>query len=308
MLKDLQKTLKDKIQLRGVGLHSGQKVDLCLKPANVNTGIVFRRTDIESTKNTIKATYENVCSATLCTKIKNAYGVSVATIEHLMAAFYGESIDNVLVEINGPEVPIMDGSAIAFVDAIRSAGIAEQKDTKNFIKVLKKVEIKDGLKSISLEPLENDFKVNFTIIYKNKFINTQTKEISLSRDNLSSIYDSRTFCLFDDIEKIKSQGLAQGGSLENAIVVKEDKILNEGGLRHKDEFVSHKILDCLGDFMLSGYKVFGSVKSVHGGHQLTTDLLKKFFSDKKNWQLEKFENKDKKPKEAGYLQPIAVNA
>ena len=162
----LQKTIKDYIELQGVGLHNGVKVNLVLKPAEVNTGITFNRIDVDNGKNIIEASYRNVSSPILCTKIKNSYGFSVSTIEHLMAAFYGEGIDNILVEIDAPEVPIMDGSAFDFVEAIRSIGTEEQNDSKKFIKVLKKIEVKDGSKQISIEPLEKDLIIDFEIVYK----------------------------------------------------------------------------------------------------------------------------------------------
>ena len=305
---NLQKTIKDSIEFEGVGLHNGVEVNICLKPAEVNSGIKFKRTDVDSSKNIIEADYKNVSSPILCTKIKNAYGVSVSTIEHLMAAFYGEGIDNVLVEINAPEVPIMDGSAFDFVTAIRSFGTQMQKAPKKFIKVLKKVEIKDGPKFISIEPLEKDLIIDFEIVYKNPLIRTRRKEFKLSSGDLTSIYNSKTFCLYEDIDQIKSQGLAKGGSLENAIVVKENKILNEDGLRYRDEFVNHKILDCLGDLMLSGYRIFGHVKTSQGGHQLTNVLLEKFLSNKSNWEFQSFESKQKDHKDGPYTSPMAVNA
>ena len=302
----LQKTIKDSIEFEGVGLHNGEEVNLCLKPAEINSGIKFIRTDVDSAKNIIEANYKNVSSPVLCTKIKNAYGVSVSTIEHLMAAFYGEGVDNVLVEINAPEVPIMDGSAFDFVTAIRSFGTQEQSAPKKFIKVLKKIEIKDGPKFISIEPLEKDLIIDFEIVYKNPLIRIRRKEFKLSNGDLTSIYNSKTFCLYEDIDQIKSQGLAKGGSLENAIVVKENEILNDDGLRSRDEFVNHKILDCLGDLMLSGNRIFGHIKTSQGGHQLTHVLLKKLLSDETNWKHENFEEKD--TKESSYLSPIAVNA
>ena len=303
-----QKTIKSSIQLQGTGLHNGLKTSLYLKPAQVNTGILFKRTDVDNTKNIIEANYKNVCSSALCTKIKNSHGVSVSTIEHLMAAFYGEGIDNVLVEIDAPEIPIMDGSAFDFVEAIRSVGTEQQKYSKKYIKVIKKVEVKDGPKHISIEPLTKDLIIDFEIVYKNPLIRTRRKEFKLSNGDLTSIYNSRTFCLYEDIDQIKSQGLAQGGSLENAIVVKENKILNEDGLRHRHEFVEHKILDCLGDLMLSGYRIFGHVKTSQGGHQLTNVLLKEFLSNKSNWEFESFEGKQKDPKDSTYPRPVAVNA
>ena len=304
---NLQKTIKSSIQLQGTGLHNGLKVNLCLKPAEVNSGIVFKRTDIKDTSNIIQANYKNVSSSMLCTKIKNSTEVSVATIEHLMAAFYGEGIDNVLVEIDSSEVPIMDGSALDFVEAIRSVGTQEQSCSKKFIKVLKKVEVKDGAKHISIEPLKKDLIIDFEIVYKNPLIRTRRKEFKLSNGDLTSIYNARTFCLYEDIDQIKSQGLAKGGSLENAIVVNENKILNEDGLRHRHEFVDHKILDCLGDLMLLGYRTFGHIKTSRGGHQLTNVLLNEFFSNKSNWEFESFEG-EKDPKDGTFLRPIVVNA
>ena len=306
MLRDLQKTIKDSIELHGIGLHNGVEVNLCLRPAQANSGILFKRTDVDNNKNIIEATYKNVSSPILCTKIKNSHGISVSTIEHLMAAFYGEGIDNIMVEVDAPEIPIMDGSAFDFVEAIRSVGTQEQKYLKKFIKVLKKVEVKDGPKYISIEPLIKDLIIDFEIVYKNPLIRTRRKEFKLSNGDLTSIYNSRTFCLYEDIDQIRSQGLAKGGSLENAIVVKENKILNDNGLRNRDEFVGHKILDCLGDLMLSGHRIFGHIKTSQGGHQLTNALLSEFLLDKSNWQFESFEGKDNK--DVGYSSSIAVNA
>ena len=303
-----QKTIKDIIELEGIGLHNGIKVNLCLKPAEVNSGIKFKRTDIDSTKNIIDASYKNVNSPILCTKIQNSHGISVSTIEHLMAVFYGEGIDNVLVEIDAPEVPIMDGSSFDFVEAIRSVGSQDQDLPKKFIKVLKKVEIKNGQKHISIEPFEKDLIIDFEIVYKNPLIRTRRKEFKLSKGDLNSIYNSKTFCLYEDIDQIKSHGLAKGGSLENAIVVKENKILNEDGLRYRDEFVNHKILDCLGDLMLTGHRIFGHIKTSQGGHQLTNVLLKEFLSNKSNWEFKTFEDEQKDHKDSAYLRPFAVNA
>ena len=280
-----QKTINDTIKFQGVGLHNGINVNLTVKPASENFGIKFCRTDV-SKENLIEANYQNVVEPVLCTKIKNNEGTTVSTVEHLMAAFFGEGIDNALVEIDSSEVPILDGSASEFVDAIRSVGLKEQKELRKFIKVLQKVEIKEGSKYISIEPLDNDLIVDFEIVYSNPLIRTRRKEFKLSDGDLTNIYNSRTFCLYEDIDFIKSQGLAKGGSLENAIVVKGNEILNDDGLRNRHEFVYHKILDCLGDLMLSGYRIFGHVKTSQGGHALTNKLLLKLFSEKSNWSLE----------------------
>ena len=311
MQNHTQKTLVEPIEFEGVGLHNGVKVNLCLKPAEANTGINFKRIDLDDTKNIIEASYKNVSSTLLCVKIKNSYGASVSTIEHLMAAFYIEGIDNALVEIDAPEVPIMDGSSFDFVEAIRSFGTKEQKHSRKFIKVLKKIEVQDGKKYISIEPLTKDLIIDFEIVYKNPLIRTRRKEFKLNGGDLTSIYNSRTFCLYEDIDQIKSQGLAKGGSLENAIVVNENKILNENGLRSRDEFVSHKILDCIGDLMLSGHRIFGHVKTSQGGHQLTNALLKELFLDKSNWEFCSFDGKEKDNKDSKDGKdpsPIAVNA
>ena len=305
MLSSLQKTIKNEIRLEGVGLHTGLKVKLVIKPSEVNTGIIFKRTDVDEEKSIIEASYKNVDAPILCTKIKNSYGVSVSTVEHLMAAFYGEGIDNALIELDAPEVPIMDGSAFDFVEAIREVEIEEQKHEKKIIRVLKRVEIQDGSKFISIEPFSNDLIIDFEIVYKNPLIRTRKRQFKMGNGDLTSIYNSRTFCLYEDIDNIINQGLAKGGSLENAIVVKENKILNENGLRNRHEFVEHKILDCLGDLMLSGHRIFGHIKTSQGGHQLTNVLLRKFLSDKSNWKLESLgENQKNNP----YLRPAAVNA
>ena len=299
-----QKTLREKIELNGVGLHNGTEVNLIIKPSKVDTGITFKRVDLKN-NNVISANFQNVVEPILCTKLKNEKGVSVSTVEHLMAAFYGEGVDNAMVEVDAPEIPIMDGSAVDFVDAIRSVGLEEQNEKKKFIKVLKKVEVNDGKKFISIEPLNQDLIIDFEIIFNNPLIRTRKKEFKLSNDDLTTIYNSRTFCLYEDIDNIKRMGLAKGGSLDNAIVVQGDKILNEDGLRNRHEFVYHKILDCLGDIMLSGNRIFGHIKTSQGGHALTNKLLKKFFSDKSNWSFENFDN-TKKQNQNSYENPVAI--
>tara|TARA_A100000164_G_scaffold366809_1_gene388079 strand:+ start:113 stop:1039 length:927 start_codon:yes stop_codon:yes gene_type:complete len=284
MSENYQRTINEQINFKGIGLHNGQNVNLSIKPAEENFGIKFRRIDIDE-NNLIEANYQNVVEPILCTKIRNKQGATVSTVEHLMAAFFGEGIDNALVEIDSPEVPILDGSAVEFVEEIRKVGIKSQKEQRKFIKVMNKVEVKDGEKYISIEPLDNDLIVDFEIIYENPLIRTRRKEFKLSDTDLANIYNSRTFCLYEDIDFIKSQGLAKGGSLENAIVVKGNEILNEDGLRNRHEFVNHKILDCLGDLMLSGYRLSGHIKTSQGGHALTNKLLVKFFSNNSNWTL-----------------------
>ncbi len=284
MLSSNQKTILKPIKLSGIGLHNGVIADLTIKPADENFGINFCRVDVDRNE-LITANFKNVIEPILCTKIANKNGISVSTVEHLMAAFFGEGIDNALVEINASEIPILDGSASEFVEAIRSVGIKEQSAQRQFIFVNKKIEVREGEKFISIEPSNNDLIIDFEIIYQNPLIRTRRKEFKLSQNKLSEIYNSRTFCLYEDIDLIKSKGLAKGGSLENAIVVKDNEILNDDGLRNRHEFVYHKILDCIGDLMLSGNRIIGHVKTSQGGHALTNKLLLKFFSDKSNWTL-----------------------
>ena len=306
MSKTSQKTIIEKINFKGVGLHNGVEVNLSIKPSEPNTGIIFKRLDIED-ENIIHANFKNVVEPILCTKIKNTKGVSISTVEHLMAAFYGEGIDNAIVEVDASEIPIMDGSAVDFVDAIRSVGVEEQNAPRKFVKVLKKVEVRDGKKFISIEPLDQDLIIDFEIIFNNPLIRTRREEFKLSDGDLTKIYNSRTFCLYEEIDNIKRMGLAKGGSLDNAIVVQGSKILNEDGLRNRHEFVYHKILDCLGDIMLSGNRLFGHIKTSQGGHALTNKLLVKFFSDKANWSLETFDNTENKNKNS-YKNPVAIGA
>ena len=280
-----QKTINKEAKFNGVGLHSGSNVEVTLVPANSNSGIIFKRLDLEN-NNEIIANFKNVSSAKLCTKIQNNFGASVSTIEHLMAAFYICGIDNIVVNLNGPEVPIMDGSAKDFVKILKKSGLKTLEGKRKFVKIKKKIELKEGEKKINITPSNNSFDVKFTLNYKNNpLIHTQTSRTSFNEKEVEDIYSARTFCLFEDVEEIKSLGLAKGGSLENAIVVKGDKILNEGGLRSEKEFANHKILDLAGDFMLSGLRVIGSIDCVHGGHALTNKFLKEIFSNKNNYEI-----------------------
>ena len=281
-----QKTVNSEVNFSGIGLHSGEKVDVTLLPANSNSGITFKRTDLDK-NNEIIANFKNVSSAKLCTKIQNEAGVTVSTIEHLMASFYICGIDNVVVNLNGPEVPIMDGSAKDFVKILKNCGSRKLEGKRKFVRIKNNVELKkDDGRAISIKPSNQTFDAKFTLNYKkNPLIKTQTNKINFADKNLEEIVDARTFCLYEDIEMIKSIGLAKGGSLENAIVVQGNKVLNEGGLRSKKEFVNHKILDLVGDFMLSGARVIGSVECIHGGHALTIEFLKKIFSNKNNYDV-----------------------
>ena len=279
-----QKTVKNNISLKGIGIHTGKEVHLNVLPANPNTGIVFIRKDLKK-NNTIYPFYNNVTNTTLCTTISNEHGVKVSTIEHLMGAFYGFGIDNAIVEIDSQEVPIFDGSAKVFIENINKVGLKFSEQPIKIIKINKKVEVQDGEKSILIEKSNVTSDIEFEIKYKNNLINKQKNKINVFEDNLSDIFNSRTFCLYEDIEKLKKMNLGLGGSLDNAIVIKQNKVLNNGGLRNTLEFVNHKILDCMGDLFLSGYKIIGSLKCSQGGHNLTNQLLKKVFSNQSNYSL-----------------------
>ena len=279
-----QKTLKNIVSFEGVGLHTGIEVKVRIMPAEINSGIIFKRTDIKN-NNLIVPNVYSVSSTTLCTKISNDYGVSVSTIEHLMGALFGLGIDNALIEINGEEVPILDGSAKIFVEKIIKSGIKTSDSPIKIIKIENKVTFQDGVKSISIEPSKVSLDIDFELRYKNKLINNQRNVISVYEDDLTDIYNSRTFCLFEDVAKLKEMGLAKGGSLENAIVVKEDMIVNKEGLRNEKEFVNHKILDCIGDLYLAGYKTIDKVICSQGGHKLTNQLLRKVFDNKENYSI-----------------------
>ena len=279
-----QKTLSKKISFHGIGIHTGKKVNIDIKPASPNTGIIFKRIDLKK-NNLILPNYLNVTDTTLCTTISNEYNIKVSTIEHLMGAFYGLGIDNAIVETNSQEMPILDGSARLFVNEIKKAGYKYSDQPIKIIKINKFVEISDGDKLISIDKSNVTSDIEFEIKYRNKLINIQKNKVNILEDNLDDIFDSRTFCLFEDIEKLKKLNLGKGGSLENAIVIKDKKIMNTDGLRNDKEFVNHKILDCMGDLFLSGYKIIGTLKCTQGGHKLSNELLRKIFSDKKNYSL-----------------------
>ena len=274
-----QKTLSESITFTGIGLHSGQASTITIFPGEEDQGIIFRRKDLKE-KNLIEANFKNVSSAKLCTTLENSYGVKVSTVEHLLAAFYISGIDNAIIDINCEEIPIMDGSAKDFLDLLSNQKTKTFSKKRKYLKISEKIELKEGKKIISIEPNEESLIVNFQLDFKNEIIGKQKNVVNFQNDNLEDIISSRTFCLFEDIEKIKKAGLAKGGSLNNAIVVKENKVLNEGGLRNKKEFVNHKILDLAGDFLLSGYRIMGKVKCIQGGHELTNKFLRKVFNHK----------------------------
>ena len=285
-----QKTLNSNVKFNGIGLHTGKEVSINILPSEPNTGILFKRTDLKDNNIVVPNVY-NVSNATLCTTISNEYGVSVSTIEHLMGALYGLGIDNALIEINSQEVPILDGSAKNFVEKFLEVGFKISEVPIKLIKILNKIQIEDGSKYIEIDKSNVSLDIDFEIKYKKSLIGNQKNKINVYENDLSEIYNSRTFCLYEDVEKLRNNGLAKGGSLDNAIVVKGDKVLNDGGLRNNLEFVNHKILDCMGDLYLSGYKIIGSLKCSQGGHSLTNKLLREVFKDKNNYSI--FEIKEK---------------
>ena len=286
-----QKTISKKISFSGVGIHTGNAVNMNILPASPNTGIVFKRLDIQK-NNIVYPLYNNVVDTTLCTTISNTYGVQISTIEHLMGAFYGIGIDNAIVELDSKEVPIMDGSAKLFLEGINNAGIKFSDQPIKIIKINKEISFKDSEKFISINKSNVTSDIQFEIKYDNALIKSQTNKVNIFEDNLLDIFCSRTFCLFEDIEKLKKLNLGKGGSLDNAVVVKDNKILNKTGLRNNLEFVNHKILDCMGDLFLSGYKIIGSVKCSQGGHYLTNKLLKEVFKDPDNYSLIEIKGKE----------------
>ena len=277
-----QKTISNSICFEGIGLHSGKKSKITVLPGKENQGVIFKRIDLKQ-NNLIEANFKSVASAKLCTTLENAYGVRVSTVEHLLAALYIAEIDNVIIEIDNEEVPIMDGSAKNFLDILSETHIKTLSKKRKYLKVIDKVELLDGERKISIEPNDSFFEVDFQLNYENEIIGKQRNIINFQTDNLSDISNSRTFCLFEDIEKIKKAGLAKGGSLENAVVVDAEKVLNEEGLRNKKEFVNHKILDLAGDFLLSGYRVLGKIKCYQGGHELTNMFLRKLLESKNSF-------------------------
>ena len=279
-----QKTIKNKISFSGVGLHTGVKVNVCIKPAQPDTGIVFKRTDLVK-NNLVYPNFMNVSSTSLNTTISNEYGTKVSTIEHLMGALFGLGIDNAIIEVDNEEVPILDGSAKEFINKLMPIGLEISEAPIKIIKINKKVTFNDGDRSISIQPSKLSLDIDFELSYQNPVIGVQRNKINVYEDNLEDIFNSRTFCLYEDIEAIKKIGLAKGGSLDNAIVVKGDKVINNDGLRNKKEFVNHKILDCIGDLFTSGYRIVGSIVCSKGGHYLTNELLKKVFKNSENFSI-----------------------
>ena len=286
-----QKTVKKNVIFNGVALHSGVNVNVTIKPADPNFGIVFKRIDLKN-NNFVYPNFSNVSNTSLNTTVENEFGAKVSTIEHLMGALFGLGIDNALIEIDNEEVPILDGSAKEFIEKIILAGIEVSEAPIKIIKINKEVTFSDGERFISIKPSTLSLDIDFELKYKNKIIGNQRNKVKVYEDDLTDVYNSRTYCLFEDIELIKKNGLAKGGSLNNAIVVKDEEILNSEGLRNEKEFVNHKILDCIGDLYTSGFRIVASIKCSQGGHYLTNQLLRKVFENKENFSILEIKEKN----------------
>jgi UDP-3-O-[3-hydroxymyristoyl] N-acetylglucosamine deacetylase len=281
----LQRTLRGTAECTGIGVHSGTKVTLRLLPAPEDNGIVFIRTDLHNGARRIPARWDHVVETKLCTVIGNASGARIATIEHLMAALRAYNIDNAFVEIDGAEVPVMDGSSDPFIFLIEMAGIAVQKSPRREIHVLSPIDVKDGDKGARLEPAEEP-RFSFEIDFDQKPIATQNYDFTLSPAGFKSeIGRARTFGFYEEVDQLRRLGFARGGSLSNAIVIKDDQVINEEGLRYGDEFVRHKLLDAIGDLALAGAPIHGHFQGHCSGHALNNQLLRALFADPSSWRL-----------------------
>ena len=280
----MQTTLKNKLLFSGVGIHNGRAVKMSIEPAKPNTGIIFKRVDIDN-NNLIKSIIDNVETSQLCTKIKNDHGISVSTIEHLMATFNGLKIDNAIIKINSPELPAMDGSSDEYSQKIIKSGIKTQNISRKYLKIIKKITVRQDHRYISITPAEEftlDIEINYpnTIIGNDKFSYKDSQE-----EFIKNISKARTFAFYEDIRKMRTAGLAIGGSLNNAIVVDKFKIVNSSGLRLDKEFTKHKVLDCLGDFYLLGMPIIGKIECFAPGHRLNEKFIKEILKDKTNYEI-----------------------
>lgn len=290
-----QRTLKNSIHCSGIGVHSGVKVSMVLRPAEADSGIVFRRTDPAGRGAEIEALWSNAIETPLCTTLQGPNGVRVATIEHLMSALLGCGVDNAVIELNGGEVPIMDGSAAPFVFLIECAGVVEQRAPRRGLRVLKKVEIREPHRAASLAPASG-FSIDFEIDFDNPLVGQQEWFGHLTSESYKEdIARARTFGFLHEIDKLRAMGLARGGSLDNAVVISGEEILNAGGLRYENEFVRHKVLDSIGDLLLAGGTIIGHFSGLRAGHSLTLRLLQKLFAEDGAWEWCKLTEADLVP-------------
>ena len=296
----MQTTLKNKIFFDGIGIHNGRAVKMSIEPSKPNSGIIFKRIDLDS-NNIIKSVIGNVEDSELCTKITNDHGISVSTIEHLMAAFNGLKIDNAIIKINAPELPAMDGSASDYTKIIIKGGIQKQNINRKYLKIIKNISIHEGHRHITVTPankLTLNIEINYpnTIIGKDKFLYKDSHE-----EFINNISEARTFAFYEDIQKMRAAGLAIGGSLNNAIVVDKFKIVNPSGLRVNQEFTKHKILDCLGDFYLLGMPIIGKIECFAPGHKLNQKFIKEILKDTKNYEIQNQNEKEPENKRYNIL-------
>lgn len=302
-----QRTLKSIVQMTGVGLHSGRKVTLTLRPAASNTGVIYRRTDLNPPVD-FPADPESVRDTMLCTALVNDDGVRISTVEHLNAALAGMGIDNVVIEVDAPEIPIMDGSASPFVYLLQSAGIEELNTAKKFIRIKKPVRIEDGDKWAEIRPY-NGFRLDFTIDFNHPAIESDDQKLVFDFSSQSFIKDisrARTFGFMRDIEYLQSQNLCLGGSFDCAIVLDDYRILNEDGLRFANEFVTHKVLDAVGDLYMCGHSILGEISAYKSGHALNNQLLRAVLADQEAWEWTTIEDEQDSP--VAYMQPEMVLA
>ena len=285
MIINYQRTINSKVSCNGIGIHSGANVQISLLPAPADSGIVFRRTDVGGINGIIPANYKNVCDTNLGTTIANQYGTKISTIEHLMAAIWGCGIDNLFIEINGPEVPIMDGSSEPFVFLIECAGVNVQDRPRRVIEITKKITIEDNNKIITIEPAK-EFSIDFDIEFNHDHIKKQQYDFHSTYTSFKNdLCRARTFGFQHEVEMLHKMGLARGGSLDNAILVGKDGIINQEGLRYKDEFVRHKTLDFIGDIYLAGGYIVGHFSASKAGHSINNKMLRKLFSDNQSWKM-----------------------
>lgn len=309
-----QKTFKSSVSCSGVALHSGANVSMKLLPSDPNSGIVFKRTDISESYPLIKAQWDNVVDTNLCTTLGNEHGVTISTVEHLMAALYGSGIDNAVIEVNGPEIPVMDGSSAPFIFLTECAGIIDQDAPKRLIRILKAVSIGNEKKSATIIPSAN-FIIDFDIDFESAVVSRQSISVGMAGENFKTeVSRARTFGFLHEVEALRAAGLAKGGSLDNAVVVNGDKVINEGGLRYDDEFVRHKVLDAVGDLYLAGAGLLGHFHGVCSGHAANNQLLRAVFADKESWCYEEVtancfnENNSAEIWSSNVVDPVCVTA
>ena len=309
-----QKTFKSSVSCSGVALHSGVNVSMKLLPSDPNSGIVFKRTDISESCPLIKAQWDNVVDTNLCTTLGNEDGVTISTVEHLMAALYGSGIDNAVIEVNGPEIPVMDGSSAPFIFLTECAGIIDQDAPKRLIRILKAVSIGNEKKSATIIPSAN-FIIDFDIDFESAVVSRQSISVGMAGENFKTeVSRARTFGFLHEVEALRAAGLAKGGSLDNAVVVNGDKVINEGGLRYDDEFVRHKVLDAVGDLYLAGAGLLGHFHGVCSGHAANNQLLRAVFADKESWCYEEAtancfkENNSAEIWSSNVVDPVCVTA